>query len=103
MHALRAAQAVSYTHLDVYKRQTPADAINPLDLQLGLRSLYFVLAAIIKRFHYLKYALSVVLIFIGSKSFIAYLMGWDKSVSYTHLDVYKRQLGRHPWQRRPFR
>lgn len=45
---------------------------------MGLRSLYFVLAAIIKRFHYLKYALAVVLIFIGSKSFIAYMMGWEK-------------------------
>ncbi len=45
---------------------------------LGLRSLYFVLAAIIKRFHYLKYALAIVLIFIGSKSFIAYLFGWEK-------------------------
>jgi len=45
---------------------------------MGLRSLYFVLAAIIKRFHYLKYALSVVLIFIGSKSFIAYLLEWEK-------------------------
>jgi tellurite resistance protein TerC len=45
---------------------------------LGLRALYFVLAAIIKRFHYLKYALSVVLIFIGSKTFIADWMGWEK-------------------------
>ncbi len=45
---------------------------------LGLRALYFVLAAIIKRFHYLKYALSVVLIFIGGKTFIADLMGWEK-------------------------
>lgn len=38
---------------------------------LGLRALYFVLASIIDRFHYLKYALAVVLIFIGSKIFIA--------------------------------
>lgn len=45
---------------------------------LGLRALYFVLAAIIKRFHYLKYALSIVLIFIGSKTFIADLLGWEK-------------------------
>jgi len=45
---------------------------------LGLRALYFVLAAIIKRFAYLKYALSVVLIFIGSKTFIADFMGWEK-------------------------
>lgn len=45
---------------------------------LGLRALYFVLAAMINRFHYLKYALSIVLIFIGSKTFIADLMGWEK-------------------------
>jgi tellurite resistance protein TerC len=45
---------------------------------LGLRALYFALAAIIHRFHYLKYALSVLLIFIGSKIFVADLMGWEK-------------------------
>jgi len=38
---------------------------------LGLRALYFALASIIDRFYYLKYALAVVLIFIGSKIFIA--------------------------------
>ena len=38
---------------------------------LGLRALYFALAAIVHRFHYLKYALSVLLVFIGSKIFIA--------------------------------
>lgn len=45
---------------------------------LGLRALYFVLAAIIQRFHYLKYALSLVLVFIGSKTFIAHFMGLEK-------------------------
>ncbi|MDD4617269.1 MAG: TerC family protein [Alphaproteobacteria bacterium] len=45
---------------------------------MGLRSLYFVLADIINRFHYLKYALSVLLIFIGSKTFIAKYFGWEK-------------------------
>ncbi|MCL2473694.1 MAG: TerC family protein [Alphaproteobacteria bacterium] len=45
---------------------------------LGLRSLYFVLAAFIQKFHYLKYALSLLLIFIGSKTFIAYLLDWEK-------------------------
>lgn len=45
---------------------------------LGLRALYFALAAIIHRFHYLKYALSVLLIFIGSKIFVADLLGWEK-------------------------
>jgi tellurite resistance protein TerC len=34
---------------------------------LGLRSLYFALAAMMHRFHYLKYALAFVLIFIGSR------------------------------------
>jgi tellurite resistance protein TerC len=37
---------------------------------LGLRALYFALAAVVHRFHYLKYALSIVLIFIGAKIFL---------------------------------
>ena len=37
---------------------------------LGLRALYFALAAMVHRFHYLKYALAFVLIFIGSKIFV---------------------------------
>ena len=46
---------------------------------LGLRALYFALAAMVHRFHYLKYALAAVLVFIGSKIFIAdFLMGGDK-------------------------
>ncbi len=38
---------------------------------LGLRALYFALAAMVHRFHYLKYALAVLLIFIGSKIVLA--------------------------------
>ncbi len=34
---------------------------------LGLRALYFALAGIIERFSYLKYALSLILIFVGGK------------------------------------
>jgi tellurite resistance protein TerC len=45
---------------------------------LGLRALYFALAAMVHRFHYLKYALAVVLIFIGSKIFIADMLGLAK-------------------------
>jgi len=45
---------------------------------LGLRALYFALAAMVHRFHYLKYALALVLIFIGSKIFLADLMGLEK-------------------------
>ena len=37
---------------------------------LGLRALYFVLAGIMNTFHYLKYGLSVVLIFIGLKMLV---------------------------------
>lgn len=43
---------------------------------LGLRALYFALAALVHRFHHLKYALSVLLVFIGSKIFVADLAGF---------------------------
>ncbi|MBC9250760.1 hypothetical protein A9179_10775 [Pseudomonas alcaligenes] len=42
---------------------------------LGLRSLYFALAALMHRFVYLKYALALVLIFIGSKIFLHGFIG----------------------------
>ena len=42
---------------------------------LGLRALYFALAAMIHRFKYLKYALAVVLVFIGSKIFLVGIIG----------------------------
>jgi tellurite resistance protein TerC len=45
---------------------------------LGLRALYFALAAILHRFHYLKHALAILLVFIGSKVFVADLAGWEK-------------------------
>jgi tellurite resistance protein TerC len=45
---------------------------------LGLRALYFALAAMVHRFHYLKVALAGVLIFIGSKIFLADLLGLEK-------------------------
>lgn len=42
---------------------------------LGLRNLYFSLDAMIHRFKYLKYSLSIVLIFIGGKIFVGHLVG----------------------------
>jgi tellurite resistance protein TerC len=46
---------------------------------LGLRALYFALAAMVHRFHYLKYALALVLVFIGAKIFVSdFLLGGDK-------------------------
>jgi tellurite resistance protein TerC len=46
---------------------------------LGLRSLYFLLAGVIHKFHYLKLGLSVVLIFVGAKMLLT--------------DVYKVPVG----------
>jgi tellurite resistance protein TerC len=49
---------------------------------LGLRALYFALAAMVHRFHYLKYALAIVLVFIGLKIFWNNLVGkMDPAIS----------------------
>ncbi len=46
---------------------------------LGLRALYFCLSSMVERFQYLKPALAIVLIFIGSKVFISdFLLGEEK-------------------------
>lgn len=46
---------------------------------LGLRALYFALAAMVHRFEYLKFALALVLIFIGAKIFVSdFILGGDK-------------------------
>jgi tellurite resistance protein TerC len=45
---------------------------------LGLRALYFALAALVHRFAYLKYALAAVLVFVGSKIFVADMLGIAK-------------------------
>lgn len=39
---------------------------------LGLRALYFALAGLMKMFHYLKYGLSVILVFVGAKMIVAH-------------------------------
>lgn len=46
---------------------------------LGLRALYFLLAEMVYRFAYLKYALSLILIFIGSKIFAPHILGVEIS------------------------
>jgi tellurite resistance protein TerC len=45
---------------------------------LGLRALYFALAAVIHRFAYLKQALAILLVFIGGKVIAAPLLGLQK-------------------------
>jgi tellurite resistance protein TerC len=52
---------------------------------LGLRSLYFALAGMIKTFRYLKPALAAVLLLVGIKMLIA---GWLKELLGEHFNVY---------------
>ena len=54
---------------------------------LGLRALYFAIAAMVHRFYYLKYALSVLLVFIGSKIFVADALGIAKIPPVVSLSV----------------
>ncbi len=60
---------------------------------LGLRALYFALAAMVHRFHYLKYALAVLLVFIGSKIFVADAFGLTKIPPIVSLSITVAILG----------
>ena len=51
------------------------DSVPAIFAILGLRALYFALAAMIRRFKYLKYALALVLVFIGAKIFLVGFIG----------------------------
>ncbi|MCC2646869.1 MAG: hypothetical protein K0R02_934 [Rickettsiaceae bacterium] len=48
---------------------------------MGLRALYFCLNNMLQRFHYLKYSLAIILIFIGSKIFIKHIIEFSAGVS----------------------
>lgn len=54
---------------------------------LGLRALYFALSVLIVRFYYLKFSLALILIFIGSKTFIADILDIEKFPAYISLAV----------------
>lgn len=60
---------------------------------LGLRALYFALAAMLHRFAYLHYSLSVVLIFIGGKVFYPLLAEGEKIPSGISLGITLALLG----------
>lgn len=45
---------------------------------LGLRALYFAVSAVLHRFAHVKQASAILLVFIGSKIFVADLFGWTK-------------------------
>lgn len=49
---------------------------------LGLRSLYFALAGLMDKFHYLKYGLSAILIFVGAKMIISHYTHWNPAPIY---------------------
>jgi tellurite resistance protein TerC len=49
---------------------------------LGLRSLYFLLAGVMDKFHYLKHGLAVVLSFVGVKMLTPELSHWLTGVTY---------------------
>ena len=79
--------SVSYTHLDVYKRQSKRCSIFRIEpVILFIILLYLLIAFIllssflsINYYHYCLYFLSKIILLS------------HKAVSYTHLDVYKRQ------------
>jgi tellurite resistance protein TerC len=60
---------------------------------LGLRALYFALAVILVRFKYLKYALALVLVFIGAKVFAAGILDIEKIPAVVSLGVTLSLLG----------
>ncbi|MFN7115076.1 MAG: TerC family protein [Alphaproteobacteria bacterium] len=60
---------------------------------LGLRALYFALAVILVRFKYLKYALALVLVFIGAKVFVAGILDIEKIPAVVSLGVTLSLLG----------
>ncbi|MCB2047617.1 MAG: TerC family protein [Novosphingobium sp.] len=61
---------------------------------LGLRALYFALAAMVHRFEYLKYALAAVLVFIGAKILIAdFVLGGAKFPPLASLGVTLALIG----------
>ena len=80
--AVRWLAAVSYTHLDVYKRQVQTAPIGVLNFIVFDKMNWGVIAAG-------AIVIALPVIFFG----IAIRKYYVKAVSYTHLDVYKRQ---HP-------
>jgi tellurite resistance protein TerC len=54
---------------------------------LGLRALYFSLAAIIHRFEHLRYSLALILVFIGGKVFVADLFHLEEFPAWVSLGV----------------
>lgn len=60
---------------------------------LGLRALYFALAAIMHRLHRMKYALAVLLVFIGAKVLLVEAMGWEKLPEWASLSITLGILG----------
>jgi tellurite resistance protein TerC len=54
---------------------------------LGLRSLYFVLASVLDKFHYLKYSLAAILAFVGLKMIFSHQIHLPEGVSLVFIVV----------------
>lgn len=54
---------------------------------LGLRSLYFLLANVVDKFHYLKYALAVILVYVGAKMLLVDVLHIGTAVSLSVIGV----------------
>ncbi len=51
---------------------------------LGLRSLYFLLAGVVDKFHFLKYAIALILVFVGSKmTWLSKALGEELSMGWS--------------------
>ena len=74
--AVTGTWAVSYTHLDVYKRQ----------------ELHLTQSELVRRVLYGVNVKHTVVVAQGGEDALAALAALSAPVSYTHLDVYKRQI-----------
>ena len=109
IHITRWAESVSYTHLDVYKRQEAAPALYVQRLPIEVDSKMLAIAA-----HFVETQdaiafveerdgnrIGAILCDTRPSAFPPSGLGNVGPVSYTHLDVYKRQA--HPWMRASIR
>lgn len=66
------------------RNPTPSDCRSNIFAILGLRALYFCLAAAMHMFYYLPYALSLILVFIGAKMLAAFALGFHIPIEVPH-------------------
>ena len=83
--------SVSYTHLDVYKRQIEMIVQAPLSAQLAMVYLAFFSSALGFVFWSYAFEHAEKVSDVTNFMYISPIVAAIVAVSYTHLDVYKRQ------------